>query len=57
VIVTPQLFDRNRVALVNQPFLMIEGTLQNQDNVVSVKARHIRPLSMQIVGAPAHDFH
>ena len=57
IIVSPQLFDRNRLALVNNPFLLIEGALQNQDNVVSVKARRIRPLSFQIAAAPSHDFH
>jgi OB-fold nucleic acid binding domain len=57
IIVTPQLFDKNRRALVDYPFLMIEGTLQNQDNVVSVKAKRIRPLSFKIAAAPSHDFH
>ena len=57
IIVTPQLFDRYRLVLVDQPFLMIDGALQNQDNVVSVKAKHIRSLSFQIPAAPSHDFH
>jgi error-prone DNA polymerase len=57
IIITPQLFDQNRLVLVDHPFLLIEGALQNQDNVVSVKARRIRPLSFQIAAAPAHDFH
>ena len=57
IIVTPQLFDRYRLVLVDQPFLMIDGALQNQDNVVSVKAKHIRSLSFQITAAPSHDFH
>jgi error-prone DNA polymerase len=57
IIVTPQLFEKNRRALVDYPFLMIEGTLQNQDNVVSVKAKRIRPLSFKIAAAPSHDFH
>jgi error-prone DNA polymerase len=57
VIITPQLFDKNRLALVDHPFLLIEGTLQNQDNVVSVKAKRIRPLSFKIAAAPSHDFH
>jgi error-prone DNA polymerase len=56
IIVTPQLFDKNRHALVDYPFLMIEGALQNQDNVVSVKAKRIRPLSFKIAAAPSHDF-
>ncbi len=57
IIITPQLFDKNRLALVDQPFLLIEGTLQNQDNVISVKAKRIRPLSIKVAAAPSHDFH
>jgi error-prone DNA polymerase len=57
VIVTPQLFDRNRLVLVDQPFLLIEGALQNQDNVVSVKAKRIHALQFDVGAAPSHDFH
>jgi error-prone DNA polymerase len=57
VIITPRLFDKNRLALVDRPFLLIEGTLQNQDNVVSVKAKRIRPLSFTVAAAASHDFH
>jgi error-prone DNA polymerase len=57
IIITPQLFDRNRLVLVDHPFLLIEGTLQNQDNVVSVKAKRIHPLSFKVAAAPSHDFH
>ena len=57
VIITPQLFDKYRLVLVDHPFLLIEGTLQNQDNVVSVKAKRIRPLTFTVGAAPSHDFH
>jgi error-prone DNA polymerase len=57
IIVTPQLFDKYRLELVNNPFLLIEGALQNQDNVVSVKASHVQPLSFTVAAAPSHDFH
>jgi len=57
IIVTPQLFDANRLALVNYPFLLIEGVLQHQDNVVSVKARRVEPLQMKIESTGSHDFH
>ena len=57
VIITPQIFDQNRLVLVDHPFLLIEGTLQNQDNVVSVKAKYVQPLSFQVAAAPSHDFH
>jgi error-prone DNA polymerase len=56
IIVTPQLFDENRLALVNYPFLIIEGVLQHQDNVISVKARRIEPLQMEVVSTGSHDF-
>ena len=57
IIVTPQLFETNRLALVNYPFLLIEGVLQHQDNVVSVKARRVEPLQIKIEGTASHDFH
>jgi error-prone DNA polymerase len=57
IIVTPQLFELNRLALVNYPFLLIEGILQHQDNVVSVKAKRVEPLQMKIESPGSHDFH
>src|SRR5207249_4896926 len=38
VIVRPQLFHRHRLELVREPFLLVEGTLQHQDNVISIRA-------------------
>jgi len=57
IIVTPDIFDRNRAVLVNQPLLLIEGPLQNQDNVIHVRARRIESLSYAIAAAASHDFH
>jgi error-prone DNA polymerase len=57
VIITPQLFDKYRLILVDHPFLMITGKLQNQDNVFSVKAKSVRALSFNVAAAPSHDFH
>jgi len=57
IIVTPKLFELNRLALVNYPFLLIEGILQHQDNVVSVKAKRVEPLEMKIESPGSHDFH
>ena len=36
-IVTPDVYERNRTLLTSGKFLMIEGVLQNQDNVISVE--------------------
>jgi len=56
IIITPQLFDKQRLVLVDKPFLLIEGTLQHQDNVVSVKAKRIRALSFKLAALPSHNF-
>jgi error-prone DNA polymerase len=57
VIVTPQLFDKYRLVLVDHPFLLISGTLQNQDKVVSVKAGSVQALSFTVTAGASHDFH
>jgi len=57
VIVRPPLFHRHRLALVNEPFLLVEGTLQRQDNVTSVRAEQLWPLRQRLTAVPSHDFH
>ena len=42
VIVRPDLFDAQRRAVVDESFLMVEGTLQIQEGVTSVKAERPR---------------
>jgi error-prone DNA polymerase len=56
-IITPQIFRQDHVVIVNQQFLLIEGKLQNQDNVISVKADRIRPLFLTRAQTSSHDFH
>ncbi|MFL6589521.1 MAG: OB-fold nucleic acid binding domain-containing protein, partial [Chthoniobacterales bacterium] len=57
-IVTPDLFERMRLLLTEEPFLIIEGRVQNTDNVVLIKAEKIRPLDHeQLIGSESHDFH
>ena len=57
VIVRPALFQRHRLALVNESFLLIEGTLQRQDNVTSVRAERLAPLRHRLESVPSRDFH
>jgi error-prone DNA polymerase len=57
VIVTPQLFDKYRLVIVDHPFLLVSGKLQNQDRVFSVKAKSVRALSFNVAASPSHDFH
>jgi error-prone DNA polymerase len=56
-IITPDLFEKNRVLLVSERFLMVEGILQNIDNVVSVKADSVFPLEITNAATTSHDFH
>jgi error-prone DNA polymerase len=56
VIVTPQLFARQRWPLVAEPFLMAEGILQIQDGVVSIRAARVEPLARLDHVVPSHDF-
>ncbi|HKP03185.1 MAG TPA: error-prone DNA polymerase [Chthoniobacterales bacterium] len=56
-IVTPDLFERMRLLITEEPFLVIEGTVQNTDDVVLIKAQTIRPLAHeQLIGSESHDF-
>jgi len=55
-IVRPDLFDAERTMLVSAPYLIVEGVLQNQDGVVSVKADRVRPIDTSLTPAASHDF-
>jgi error-prone DNA polymerase len=57
IIVTPDIFDRDRVVVTRSRFLLIAGPLQKQDGVIHVKARHIQPLGLTAVPVHSHDFH
>jgi error-prone DNA polymerase len=56
-IITPDLFHRNRLLLASERFLAIEGILQNQDNVISVRAERVLPLFVTQAETVSHDFH
>jgi error-prone DNA polymerase len=56
-IVTPDLFQQNRLLLTSEQFLMVEGILQNQDGVISIKAGRVSSLSITRALTRSHDFH
>jgi error-prone DNA polymerase len=56
-IINPDLFQKNRLLVTSEQFLMVEGTLQNQDNVISVKAHRVLPLSVTRAETTSHDFY
>src|SRR5436309_3796830 len=57
-IVDPDLFERFRLVITEEAFLLIEGQVQNSDSVVLIKARDIKPLVHErLGGSESHDFH
>jgi error-prone DNA polymerase len=56
IIVRPDLYDRERTAVVRYPFLLVDGVLQHQDGVLSVKAEHVEGLGGG-AAVEAHDFY
>jgi error-prone DNA polymerase len=56
-IVTPDVFNQNRFLLASEHFILVEGVLQNQDNVISVKAAGVYPLHVTHAEMRSHDFH
>src|SRR5262249_6420398 len=63
-IVDPDMFERFRLVITEEAFLLIEGQVQNSDNVVLIKAQDIKPLvhlpAMQagekLLGGESHEF-
>jgi error-prone DNA polymerase len=57
-IVTPALFEKTRLLITQEDFLIIEGQVQNTDNVVLIKTKRVEPLPHgELIGSDSHDFH
>jgi error-prone DNA polymerase len=57
-IVAPDVFERLRLVITEEPFLVIEGEVQNSDGVVLIKTKEIKSLAHEeLAGAASHDFH
>jgi len=57
IIIRPDLFSSERVVITKESFLMVEGTLQIQERVVSIKAERIQRLAGDWPEIASHDFH
>jgi len=57
IIVRPDLFARDRLVIVEEPFLIVDGVLQNQDGVTSVRAEQVQGLKGANIDFDAHDFY
>ncbi|WP_433984832.1 OB-fold nucleic acid binding domain-containing protein [Tunturiibacter empetritectus] len=56
-IIHPHLYERNRVTVTRGKFLRVEGTLQNQDGVINVRASAVHILALSDIDVRSHDFH
>ena len=57
VIVSPDLFEQDRLVVTRARFLLVEGPLQNQNGVIHIRAKRLEPLSDQAIDLRSHDFH
>jgi len=57
IVIRPPMFDKNRSTLTLYPFLLIDGILQNQNNVISVRAERVEALEFLETAVASHDFH
>jgi len=57
IIVRPDLFARDRLVIVEEPFLIVDGVLQNQDGVTSIRAEQVQGMKGVTIDFDAHDFY
>ena len=57
IIVRPDLFARDRLVIVEEPFLIVDGVLQNQDGVTAVRAEQVQGMRGVDIDFDAHDFY
>jgi error-prone DNA polymerase len=57
VIVTPDFYESHRAAVLYERFVFVSGVVQNQDNIVHLRAQTIGPLSVSAAEVQSHDFH
>ncbi len=55
-IVIPDLFDQYKAVIVNSPYLLVEGVLQNQQGAISIRARKVETLHFDQPSVKSHDF-
>ncbi len=65
-IISPDILDQNRILITSEKFLLLEGILQKQEGVISVKVERVAPMreayateTVDVTDADvrSHDFH
>jgi error-prone DNA polymerase len=55
-IVTPRLFEAERLVITQEAFLLIEGQVQHKENTILIRAARVVPLPHASPAAASHDF-
>jgi error-prone DNA polymerase len=56
IVVMPDLFAENRLTLLTEPYLLVDGKVQNVDNVIHVLARGFSRIEPVTPALTSHDF-
>jgi error-prone DNA polymerase len=65
-IISPDILERNRILILSEKFVLLEGELQNQQGVISVRVERVAPMresydaeTVDVTDADvrSHDFH
>ncbi len=56
-VVMPDVFDKYRLTLLTEPYLLIDGKVQNVDGVIHILARSVQRVEPLSPVAGSHDFH
>ena len=57
IIVNPDLYQKYRLLINREKFLRVEGILQNQDSVISIKATRVMTVEISAAETQSHDYH
>jgi error-prone DNA polymerase len=57
IIIRPDLFARERMTIVQERFLIVEGKLQNQEGITSVRADRLERMTGEPIEVESHDFY
>jgi error-prone DNA polymerase len=56
IIVAPPLFEANRLLIISEPFLLVEGVAESRNGTVHVKAEKFDWIDFRLATSASHDF-
>jgi error-prone DNA polymerase len=57
IIVMPDVYERYRREVLEPRFIKVSGIVQNQDDIVHLRAERVEPLAISSAQVASHDFH